>query len=461
MNLILNTDSYKASHFAQYPPGTTHVSSYIEARGGIYPEALFFGLQIFLKEVLARPISRDDIDEAEELLTAHGEPFHRPGWEHILRRHRGYMPVAVEAVAEGSLIPISNCLVQIVNTDPLCAWLTSYLETALLRAIWYPTTVATYSFACKKVIHAALLRTAGHTDGLEFMLHDFGARGVSSVESARIGGLAHLVNFRGSDTVPALLAARRYYHEPVAAFSIPAAEHSTICSWGRDGEQAAYSNMIAQFGGAGRKVSVVSDSYNLWHALDLWGGPLKAEVLASGGTVVIRPDSGDPVAIVPEVVERLMHTFGHRLNQRQFRVLPDCVRVIQGDGVRLESIREILAALEGRGISAENVVFGMGGQLLQRLDRDTMAFAMKASAMQRDGQWHPIAKDPATDRAKRSKPGRLALARTAAGGHATCLQADLAGRENLLQPVFQDGQWLRDESLAQIRARAAAALAGG
>ena len=244
-NIILNSDSYKYSQFNQYPANTTGIYSYIESRGGKYDETVFFGLQAFIKEYLTAPITQDMIDEAELIITAHGEPFNRAGWEYILNEHNGYLPVRIRAVPEGTIVPVKNVLATIENTDPACYWLTSFLETALLRAIWYPTTVATNSREIKKLILDALEKTGDPTT-IDFKLHDFGARGVSSLESAGIGGAAHLVNFMGTDTVEALLFARRYYNADMAGFSIPAMEHSTVTSWGRENEVASYRNMIKQ-----------------------------------------------------------------------------------------------------------------------------------------------------------------------------------------------------------------------
>src|SRR3990167_4114273 len=220
-NLILNTDSYKASHYLQYPPNTTQVSCYIESRGGKFSKTVFFGLQIFLKKYLSQPITQENIEEAEDFLRTHGLPFNREGWEYILKHHGGYLPLAIEAIPEGTVLPLRNVMLQIVNTDPRCFWLTTYIETALLRAVWYPTTVATLSWHCKAIIQRYLEETADHLDGLPFQLHDFGARGVSSQESAEIGDVAHLVNFRGTDTIAGILAAKQYYSEPMAAYSIP------------------------------------------------------------------------------------------------------------------------------------------------------------------------------------------------------------------------------------------------
>lgn len=456
-NFLLNTDSYKTSHWVQYPPQTEYISSYIEPRGGIFPETVFFGLQAFIKEYLSTPVSQADVDEAEVMLAAHGVPFNRAGWQYIVDQHKGYLPLQIDAVAEGSVIENKNVLVQVVNTDPQCYWLVSYLETALLRAVWYPSTVASLSYACKKIIRSGLEKSADSLAGLPFKLHDFGSRGASSLETAALGGLAHIVNFAGTDTLSSLVAASRWYGmtraDQIAAFSIPAAEHSTITSWGRDGEVDAYRNMLKQFGGPGKIVAVVSDSYDLWQAIDkLWGDVLKQDVQNAGGTLVIRPDSGDPVKVVREALIRLSERFGYSINQKGYKVLPDCVRLIQGDGINPVSLQHILDAIMQAGFSADNLAFGMGGGLLQQVDRDTLGWAMKASAAQVAGEWRDVYKDPITSKAKRSKRGRLALVKTAEGTETIRLE-ELNGRENLLQPVFRNGKLLREDTLSTVRER--------
>ena len=252
------------------------------------------------------------------------------------------------------------------------------------------------------------------------------------------------------------MAARRFYGEPMAGYSIPAAEHSTMTAWGSEGEVDAYANMLKQFGGTGKLVAVVSDSYDLWNAIDnIWGGALKDQVMQSGGTLVIRPDSGDPVAVITEAIERLMVRFGCRTNQKGYRVLPDFIRVIQGDGISLITIEQILSAMKKRGLSADNIAFGLGGELLQKVNRDTMQFAMKASAVSIDGQWREVYKDPVTDSGKRSKRGRLALVKTQMGGYETVLESEVEGRENQLKTVFRNGKLLSETTFAEVRARAA------
>lgn len=447
-NLILNTDSYKPSHYLQYPPGTEKVFSYIESRGGKFDKTLFFGLQMFLKDYLSQPITMEMINEAEAFLKVHGEPFNREGWEYILSEYGGKLPLRIRAVKEGTVVPTGNVLVTVENTDPKLYWLTSYIETALLRAVWYPTTVATQSWYIKQLIKSYLEET-GDVSGINFKLHDFGARGVSSFESASIGGAAHLVNFMGSDTISGILALREFYNEPMAAFSIPAAEHSSITSWGKDREVDAYRNMLDKFAKPNSLVAVVSDSYDIYNACTLWGTELKQQIIDSGATVVIRPDSGAPEVVVLEVARILDRYFGSVVNSKGYKVLNN-VRIIQGDGINLNSIKHILDNLKTAGFSADNIAFGMGGMLLQGLNRDTQKFAMKASAALINGEWIDVYKDPITDSGKTSKKGRLALVKDGSTGEfKTVLNPkDL---DSFLEVVWENGELKRDQSLSEIR----------
>ena len=459
-NILLNTDSYKVSMWKQYPVGTTGVYSYIESRGGRYDSTVFFGLQAFIKEYLLEPITQADIDIADELLTAHGEPFNRAGWQYILDKHNGYLPVVIRAVSEGTVVPVKNVLATIENTDPEAFWVTTWLETALLRAIWYPTTVATQSHKIRGVILDYLERT-GDPSLIDFKLHDFGARGVSSLESAAIGGASHLINFMGTDTISGILYAREYYNAGVAGFSIPAAEHSTITSWGRDGEVDAYRNMLDQFARPGSIVAIVSDSYDIFNATSrLWGEELRQQVIDSGATVVIRPDSGDPLTINQKLIEILGQKFGYTTNAKGFKVLNN-VRLIQGDGVNELSIRSILGGFMAMGWSADNIAFGMGGALLQQLDRDTQKFAMKCSSALVNGKWIDVQKDPITDSGKKSKAGRVQLWTNSGGEFASGVTAPTGWTDrgigewtNALQEVFRDGKLVQEITFDQVRANA-------
>ena len=438
-NLILDSDSYKASHYLQYPPDTEALYSYIESRGGHYPRLLFFGLQPILYR-LVNAIDNLDIDEAEETIVPHGLPFNREGWERICDC-LGYLPVRIRAVPEGQVVSTNTPLVTIESTDPDSAWLVSYLETMLVR-VWYPITVATQSWHIKQLIKTYLSKTANDLSGLDFKLHDFGARGVSSQESAQIGGAAHLVNFKGSDTMTAIGFIRNYYsggdqnglkHNYMPAFSIPAAEHSTVTAWGKDHEADAYKHIVRSCAKPGGLVAVVSDSYDLHSALrDIWGSDeMRKVVRESGATVVVRPDSGDPAEITLETLKLLAARYGYQYTKTGHMLLNN-VRVIQGDGVNEDSIGRTLATVAGEMFSTDNIAFGMGGKLLQDLTRDTQRFAMKLSAIKRHGLWYPVRKEPKTDPSKTSKAGRV-------------------GAE--LPVVFEDGDVKVSHNFEEIRAR--------
>lgn len=456
VNPLLDTDSFKASHDRQLPPDTETVSAYIEARGGRFDRTLFFGLQIYLQSVLAKPITLDQIDEARAFHAAHGQPFRMDGWLHILNAHDGRLPLEIQAVPEGSVVATGNALLQIHNTDPAVPWLTMMMQTALLRAVWYPSTVATQSHAARALLADALAKSADAVPPalIDGALRDLGSRSAASFDAAAIGGAAHLVSFTASDNIPAILAARRYYQEPMAGTSHPAADHAVVTAWGPEREAAAYGALIDGFGGKGRALTVVSDSYDIDRAVARhWGDSLRDKVKASGGTVYVRPDSGDPVQVTLRVLAALGEAYGAAANGKGFRVLPPEIRVMQGDGITLDVMAATLDAVLAAGWSAENLAFGMGSGLLQKLDRDSCGFAMSASAVQIRGIWQDVGKNPSGSPLKASKRGRLALIEED-GAFRTIRLEQCPSGGNRLRPVFRNGQILSKSSFAEIRARA-------
>jgi nicotinamide phosphoribosyltransferase len=446
-SILLNVDAYKVSMHLMMPPNTTGVYSYIESRGGLYDKTVFFGLQAFIKEYLLEPILLEDIDVADEFYKTSGQFFNRKGWEYILDKHAGHLPVRIKAVAEGTVVPVNNVLVTIENTDPECFWLTTWLETALLRAIWYPTTVATQGFHIKEIIKEYLEWSADNTNILPYSLHDFGCRGVSSNESAMIGGMTHLVNFKGTDTIAGVVAAKYYYNTSNAGVSVIANEHSTIVSWGKEHEVDAYKNMIHKFAMPGATFSIVSDSYDIYNACEnIYGDELKHEIERSGATLVVRPDSGDPIVVVGKIIKILDEKFGSTINSKGFKVL-NSVRILQGDGIDLHEISAILADVTSNGYSSDNIFFGMGGQNLQKMDRDTLKFALKCSSVCVDGKWKPVQKDPITDSGKRSKPGRVTLYKTNGVFHSGVEDWE----KSELHTVFENGFLTHEVTLDQVR----------
>jgi nicotinamide phosphoribosyltransferase len=426
---------------------------------------LFLGTQHYLVKYMRQTVTAEQIDEAESFAAGHGVPFNREGWELFLSRHGGERwPVRIRAVPEGTIIPVKNLLLDIVNTDPDFYWMTSYLETSLLRAIWYPTTVASRDLQIYRDLRFAMQKTCddGEMASIVFKHNDFGSRGVSSYESSEIGGLGHLVMFQGTDNMASVLMARHFYGEDMAGFSIPAAEHSTMTSWGgASGEIDAMRNMVQTFGYGSLKqplIAVVSDSYDVMRATEeYWGGQLLDLARQSGSTIVVRPDSGDPIQTPISVIKALMRKVGFTTNSKGFRVLPPYYRVIQGDGMNETTIRSLLGMLELNKLSVSNIAIGMGGAMLQQLDRDTMKFAMKCSAIRVNGEWREVYKDPVTDRGKRSKRGRLDLLYD--GKRFETVRADdprAAGWRDYqpMQTVYEDGEITSIVTLKEIRERA-------
>ena len=462
-NMILLADAYKYSHHKLYYPGTTKIYSYFESRGGLFQDTVFFGLQYILKQYLKGPVfTKEGIDQAEALLNhvfGRTDVFDRSKFDYIVEKHGGRLPVTIKAVKEGAVVPVKNVLMTIENNDPECYWLTNFLETLLMQ-VWYPCTVATLSYQIRQIAEMYYEETASAASftGIPFVLNDFGFRGASSVESAAIGGLAHLLNFKGSDNVLAPVYAQRYYGagDGLAA-SVPATEHSIMTLLGEAGELEVFRHILEAYPTG--IISVVSDSFDIFRACSQhWGGALKETILNRKGTLVIRPDSGDPVYTLLRVFDILFERFGYTINEKGYRVLPPQVRVIQGDGINIDSIRTIYSALKLNGISAENLVLGMGGALLQKVDRDTQQYAIKCAYAVVNGestnvQKHPLevnGKGELVKSFKTSKSGRLQLVQTETGYQTVAEGA--AADQGVLETVFINGELIREQNFSDIQA---------
>ncbi len=490
------TDSYKLTHWRIYNKGLTNLYSYFEARSqSVFDdEVVFFGLQYFIKRYLSGGvITRKDLPRLKAFCKHHfgnvDGLFNEAGWKYIIEKKNGRLPVSIMAVPEGTVIPVGNVLMTVENTDPNCAWLTNFLETLLVE-IWNPITVASLSRSIKKTIYRYLNETTD-TDLIPLILpsrlHDFGYRGVSSPESAGLAGAGHLVNFAGTDTIAAIDLVNQYYNgeeyseaesydqksdeewseeesyknwesfyfKNMPGFSLPATEHSQMTLGGPDGELDICRNLLNEFPTG--YVACVSDSFDLFRCVEqYWGTELKDQILNRKGTLVVRSDSGNPREIVLKVLESLESKFGSSLNKKGYKVLPSCVRVIQGDGVNEISLRDVLQKITQNGWSAENLAFGSGGALLQKVNRDTFSFAFKCSSAVIDGVEREIYKQPKTDSKKNSKRGRLALVQTPENNFTTVAEKRVSHYKsgNILREVFRDGRLLVDQSFADIRKRA-------
>ncbi len=457
-NPLMKADSYKHGHALQYPDGTDIVVSYIESRGGRFDELVYIGGQIILKEIFAEVPTKQMIKRAAKVCKAHGIFFHKEGWEKL--NELGYWPVEIRSVKEGTVLPTRNVLMTIRNTHPDFFWLTSFVETLLLRAIWYPTTVATISYHAKKIIWKGLKATCSNPkDHIDFKMADFGARGVSSSESAGIGSCANLAIFKATDTMEGLLIAEAFYNAKIddetgecPGYSIFASEHSTMCILGPEGEHKQIERMITQCPES-MLTAIVLDGFDMMKALEKLKA-LEPVILESGKTIVVRPDSGDPVDMAVQVIERLFELFGFTYNDKGCKLLPPHIRMIYGDGIDLKTLNLIVNKFVDLDYSIENIAFGQGGGLLQHCDRDWLKFAMKACAARINGQWYDVYKDPITAPGKTSKRGYHETVYNRTTGEYVSvkpLEGIPEGFEEAMETVFIDGYFATPIDFEEVR----------
>lgn len=456
-NIITQTDSYKVGHANQYLPNTQKVYSYFESRvGAEYNATIFFGLQYLLKEYLtgevvtwaklkyALPLLKVHLKLSDEALAEI-----RERWEYIIKVHHGKLPLEIMAVPEGTKVPTGNVLMTVKNTDDKCFWLTNYVE-SILTHLWYSCNVATISACTKDILLEYAKATTEGPDYsfVDFQLHDFGYRSASSVESAGIGGAAHLLSFKGTDTIPAIETMIAYYSAPMCGFSVPATEHSVMTAGGREDEEKVFCNLLEKYPTG--ILSVVIDSYDYKKFIAM-AAKYKARILARDGKLVFRPDSGDPVEVTQWVLDALCKTFGYETNSLGFNELNPAVGVLWGDGIDTMGIEDLLEDIRDSGYASSNIVFGMGGHLLQNHNRDTQRFAFKCSAQQRDNLWRAVYKEP-LDTSKASKKGMLSL-RKAGDIYYTEQRLtfeDIPTEEDHLKPVFYNGKLIREYTYEDI-----------
>lgn len=461
---IEDSDGYKFSHYPQYPANAEFIDAHLTARGSDkFKYVIPAGFQYYTHEVLATPLTRFDIEEAEDDFGSYfGNTtlFNHTGFNHILNKHGGFWPVKMRALPEGWAIPVGLPLMNLRNTDPAVPWVTNFLETPL-HEVWYPCTVATLSSLCRDIILDHLVKT-GTPEDIDFKLHDFGFRGVSSRESAAIGGAAHLINFRGSDTFRAIRLLKRYYGVKKAgdaAMTVPAAEHSTITSWGREHEAGAIRNLLHVYPTG--IVAAPMDSYDVYSACEnILGTALKDEILARNGVFVARLDSGHPPEVAMKVLRILDKKFGCTVNQKGYRVLDPHVRILPSDKNDPQMIDLILSVMAVNGYSADNIAtFGMGGALLQQVHRDDLQFAFKASYIVGENYERAVFKSPIGQTDKKSLGGRgLSTFYTDDKRYVAAPEADFKTGTNLFIDYYDTGNVLSYQTLDEIRGRRADSL---
>ena len=472
-NPLLGTDVYKMGHMEQYVPGCNKVYSYLMARSDKkFNKTVFFGLQYYLKQYFSRKL---EPWMADEFLAYRAEILGITNSDVIVEKMHalcklGYFPLEIKAVPEGTVMDVKNVLMTITNTHPDFYWVVGFIESLILK-VWYSTTVASCSYSYRKMVNSFFKQTVStELDFLrQFTVHDFGYRGDATEEGAALSGVAHLLSFTGSDTVPALPFARKYYsasEKTMVMASVPASEHSVMCSFGTEDELAAFRNMLKLYPTG--LVSIVSDTYNIYRVLTEFATILKDEILArpEGSKTVFRPDSGNPEYIIcgdpnapvgsnewKGAVRLLDEAFGSTVNDKGYKVLNPKVGLIYGDGMYLERYFNTLVSLKDMGYAACNLVIGVGG-ILRNHSRDTLGFALKATYVEVDGVPREIEKNPITDNKKKSHKGLISLTKDSDGNFVTkdCCTSEEES-VSLLHTVFRDGVLIEKQTLEEIRGR--------
>lgn len=479
LSAALLCDFYKLSHRAMYPRGTQVVYSTWTPRASKLPnveEVVAFGHQmaigkltnLFRTQFFGRP--KEEVMGEYCRIVSRSLGVIEPDTAHLEALHDlGYLPLLIRALPEGTVTPLRVPHLTVQNTHPSFFWLTNYVETFLSCQLWQASTSATLAREYRKLLDAAAAATGADPEFVPFQGHDFSMRGMSSLGSAMISGMAHLTSFVGTDTIPAIQAMEDYYFADVekelVGTSVPATEHSVQCAYGNDEEYIG--RVISEVHPDGI-VSVVSDGYDFWDVIGRVLPKLKPEIMAREGKVVIRPDSGDPVKIVcgdPDstnilaragAVQCLWDTFGGTVNEAGYKVLDPHVGLIYGDAITRDRASAILGKLMLKGFASSNIVFGIGSYTYQYNTRDSLGWAMKATACIINGQEKAIFKTPKTDDGtKHSQKGRVVVQKCT-------LQKKWTYRDGLslmgeyrdeLQEIYRDGKFVKTTTLAEIRER--------
>lgn len=519
MNAPLHKDSYKIFHPAAYAPGTTHVYSNYTPRHGKHSNVnlggiIFAGLQGWLKKITAEWQEFFDapqekaVGRYKRVVEAH--LGHKVDVEHMKKLHYlGYLPIKVKAVEEGLFVPYGVPAFTIQNTVSGFGWVTNMLETDASAHIWPVCTSATTAFAYRKRFEQVpSLKEIGI---IPVLGHDFSYRGMFGREASELSGFGHLLSFQGSDNLVAGLYAEKYYladiEQPGVYNSVNATEHSVMCSYGKENELDSLRHLMKNVVPSGI-LSVVSDTWDFWKLVTQYLPELKDEIMARDGTVVIRPDSGDPVKIltgyrvaeIPKeekdlekvieqaymqgfeaiqtpngeifaindrkslehistaeakgLIECLGDIFGTTETSDGLKLLDPHIGAIYGDSITLIRQHAIIERLLAKGY-VPSVVLGIGSFSYQYITRDTHGTAVKATAVRKnDGSWQPIFKDPKTDSSKKSAKGLLMVLKDAEGNLSLMdnVTEDMEDSDmNQLKTVYVEGVLELELSLDDIR----------
>jgi nicotinamide phosphoribosyltransferase len=482
LNPLLLTDGYKTGHHQQYPKGTSLVYSNLTPRTNKHApieckELVSFGQQmtmiqiheLFDKDFFNRPKHEVCGEMKRELSMYLNTDYDVSHFEAL--HDLGYLPIKVKVIEEGTLVPMKVPVLTIVNTHPDFYWITNYLETIISNLLWKPLTSATIAHSYRRLFTEWQQKTDfSNTEFVNWQAHDFSMRGLDSIAVTISSGLGHLTSFSGSDSLPAIFGARKYYNEEgFVCGSVNATEHSVMCAGGKEDEIDTFRRLLETYPTG--ILSVVSDTWNLWDVITNHLPILKEEILARDGKLVIRPDSGDPVDIVcghqiqmshgikvtsPEakgVIELLWDVFGGTINSQGYKVLDPHIGAIYGDSITLERAKQIFTRLEAKGFASTNIILGVGSFTYQFNTRDTFGFAMKATYVEVNGEGREIFKDPITDDGiKKSAKGLLRVEKTEDGYKLFDQQTWAEEELSVMKTIYHNGKFENQTTLSKIRA---------
>ena len=487
MNPLLLTDGYKCGHREQYPKGTTLVYSNFTPRSNKYApkgcdKVVSFGQQMVMQQIheafqtefFSKPKAEVCGEMKRELSMYLNTDYDVSHFEAL--HDLGYLPIHVKALPEGTLVPIKVPVLTIYNDHPDFYWVTNYLETILSNLLWKPMTSATIAHQYRKVLTKWQEKTDAEKGWfIDWQGHDFSMRGMDSVDAVISSGLGHLTSFLGSDSLPTIYGARKFYGATgIVCGSVNATEHSVMCAGGKEDEVETFRRLLNTYPTG--ILSVVSDTWNLWDVCTKHIVTLKEEIMARYGKLVIRPDSGDPVDILcgvgydvhinpyrtnrPDysieerkgVVELLWDVFGGTVNAQGYKVLDSHIGAIYGDSITIDRADEICRRLEAKGFASTNVVLGIGSFTYQYNTRDTFGFAMKATYVEVNGEAREIFKDPITDDGTKKSATGLLSVHNHDGENVLidrCTWEDEC--EGSLETIYQDGEFFNTTTLDEIR----------
>lgn len=469
VNPLFLIDFYKADHRSQYPKATEFIYSNFTPRKSRIPEIQYFvtfGIQYLLQEYLverfnnwfARPLN-DVLSEYKQRMDECLFPD-AVSIDHIKALHElQYLPIEIKALPEGSISPIQTPILTIINTKPEFFWLTNYLETLISVLIWKPCTNATVATHFRKTFNEYARTTGASLEFCEFQGHDFSFRGLSCVEDACLTGAAHLLSFKGTDTVPALDFIHKYYQGTgFIGGSVPATEHSVQCV---ADEKKTIVRLLTEIYPKGI-CSIVSDTYDFWSLVGEFYPSIKDLILARDGKLVIRPDTGIPHKIINGdptatteiekmgLIRSLANNFGYTVNAKGFKVLNPKIGAIYGDSIDIKEQKLILEGLKNNGFSTDCVVLGIGSYTYQYCTRDTFGLACKATWAQIDGRPKNIFKNPKTGTWKKSHKGLLKVNNDYSTSQECSQEEEQSG---LLRTVFKNSKIQNQENWNVIRNR--------